>query len=762
MPTYHSASGSAAEDLFIDLFSEAFGAEKAGYLYSQYHFYDIYQNSRYADFVLENGSHRVAIEIDDEASHNKQLISSGKFYDDLLKQNSMVYLGWDVYRWAVRQMQTQPDAVKDELQLFLGSHPQFKEIEDYLPAQKAKALDGANLELKEHQKSALKALEQMRDNSETIALLYHAIGTGKTTTAVLDAKRCGGRVLFIAHTQELVDQAAKRFRELWTNTTVGRYCEVIKQPRAHVVCGSVQSVALHLDEFKDDEFDYLIVDEAHHAAADTYQKILSYFKPAFTLGLTATPERADDKSILEIFKNTAHKLDIQTAVEIGELVPVRCIRIHTNIDLTKVRFNSVQYNIRDLESKIYVPERNRLIVDTWMQYVRDKRTVVFCASVKHAQQIADLFREQGIKSAAVSGSMKQSERREFQEKFVNRDIQVLCACDLLNEGWDCPEIEVLFMARPTMSKVLYTQQLGRGMRLYEGKESLMVFDFVDNASQYNAPYSLHRLFRLKDYQPGALAVAPSGKKTAEDELYARGEKPEALLDWPVDATDYELVDIFNWQEEAAGMISQMEFVRRVDVQTETIERYVREGKLVPDLVVPMSEHRTFKYFKEETLKKYAEQYGWTLIDDNNRKSVFMDMIRQMDMSYSYKPVLMKAILLYADDKGRVKLDDIVAYFRSYYENRRASGLPVEKKNSIFAKGGYTDKEAERNILANPFKRFEDMQMLRHTRTLGIVQVDESVWKHLTKEERAEIAAICDEKLNGYFELRGKKSPLTLP
>ena len=750
MPTYHSASGSAAEDLFIDLFSEAFGAEKAGYLYSQYHFYDIYQNSRYADFVLENGSHRVAIEIDDEASHNKQLISSGKFYDDLLKQNSMVYLGWDVYRWAVRQMQTQPDAVKDELQLFLGSHPQFKEIEDYLPAQKAKALDGANLELKEHQKAALKALEQMRDNSETIALLYHATGTGKTTTAVLDAKRCGGRVLFIAHTQELVDQATKRFRELWTNTTVGRYCEVIKQPRAHVVCGSVQSVALHLDEFKDDEFDYLIVDEAHHAAADTYQKILSYFKPAFTLGLTATPERADDKSILEIFKNTAHKLDIQTAVEIGELVPVRCIRIHTNIDLTKVRFNSVQYNIRDLESKIYVPERNRLIVDTWMQYVRDKRTVVFCASVKHAQQIADLFREQGIKSAAVSGSMKQSERREFQEKFVNRDIQVLCACDLLNEGWDCPEIEVLFMARPTMSKVLYTQQLGRGMRLYEGKESLMVFDFVDNASQYNAPYSLHRLFRLKDYQPGALAVAPSGKKTAEEELYARGEKPEALLDWPVDATDYELVDIFNWQEEAAGMISQMEFVRRVDVQTETIERYVREGKLVPDLVVPMSEHRTFKYFKEETLKKYAEQYGWTLIDDNNRKSVFMDMIRQMDMSYSYKPVLMKAILLYADDKGRVKLDDIVAYFRSYYENRRASGLPVEKKNSIFAKGGYTDKEAERNILANPFKRFEDMQMLRHTRTLGIVQVDESVWKHLTKEERAEIAAICDEKLNGYF------------
>ena len=129
----------------------------------------------------------------------------------------------------------------------------------------------------------------------------------------------------------------------------------------------------------------------------------------------------------------------------------------------------------------------------------------------------------------------------------------------------------------------------------------------------------------------------------------------------------------------------------------------------------------------------------------------MDMIRQMDMSYSYKPVLIKAVLLYADDKGRIKLDNIVSYFKSYYEGRRAARLPVEKKNSIFAKGGYTDKEAERNILSNPFKRFEDMQMLRHTKTLGIVQVDEAVWKHLSKEEKVEMERICDTNLQQYYE-----------
>ncbi len=721
----------SAEDLFIELFADTFGAEKAGYLYSQYHFYDIYQNDRFADFFLESGNRKIAIEIDDEASHNPSVVSRNKFYDDLLKQNSMVYLGWDVFRWAVKQMQVQPDTVKDELRVFVGSDTAFREVEDYLPVQRGKALHGFDLELKEHQKQALKSLEEMRAKHETIALLYHATGTGKTVTAVTDAKKCGGRTLFLAHTVELVEQAAKTFKELWKTVNVGRYVDSIKQPNAYVLCGSIQSVALNLDRFKPDDFDYLIIDEAHHASADTYQKVLAYFKPKFTLGLTATPERADDKNILDIFKNTAHKLDIQTAVEIGELVPVRCIRIHTNIDLTKVRFNSVQYNIR-------------------------KRTVIFCASVKHAEQIAQLIRERGATALAVSGSMKASERKEYLAKFQKGEIKALCACDLLNEGWDCPETEVLFMARPTMSKVLYTQQLGRGMRLADGKESLIVFDFVDNASQYNMPYSMHRLFKLKDYKPGKLVLGTSQQRAADDALYARGDKPEAVIDFPIDATDYEAVDVFNWQEEAAGMISQMEFIRRVDVQSETVERYIREGKIIPDLIVPMSEHRVFKYFKEETLEAAAKEFGWKIITDDNRKELFMEMIKQMDMSYSYKPVLIKAVLTHADSKGRVKLDDIVAFFRSYYESRRSAGLTVEKPNSIFAKGGYTDKEAQRNILANPFKRFQDMQMLRHTKTLGIIEVEPTVWKNLTDIEKQNILSVCDEKLDRYYGTFEKK------
>lgn len=745
MSEYRAASGSVAENLFIHLFEEVFGADKTGYLYSQYPFFDIYNDSRFADFMLENGGRRVAIEIDDDASHLPGHVSQQKHYDDLTKQNSMIHMGWAVYRWPVRVMRDQPDRVKDELRIFLGDHPLFRTIADYLPTQR-----GCSFELKEHQQEALDNLAAMREKNETIALLYHATGTGKTVTAVTDAKHVGGRVLFIAHTKDLITQAAETFGRIWPEASVGLYVENKKETDKQIVCGSVQSIALNLESFFPESFDYLIVDEAHHASAETYQKVLSYFKPRFTLGLTATPERSDGTDILEIFKNTAHRLDIQAAVEIGELVPVRCIRIHTNIDLTKVRFNSIQYNIKDLESKIFVPERNRLIVDTWMDYVRDKRTVIFCASRKHAELIAEELHQRGIAAMAVDGSMKLAERNEATARFASGKLKVLCACDLLNEGWDCPETEVLFMARPTMSKVLYTQQLGRGMRLCEGKDSLMVFDFVDNASQYNTPYSLHRLFKLSEYRPGKLAVAPQRQKAAEDALYDRGERPDAIVDYPVDVMDFETVNIFNWQDEAANMISQMEFVRRVDVQAETVDRYIAEKKIIPDLIVPVSEHRVFRFFTEETLKQSADQFGWTIIDDSNRKDIFMDMVEKMDMSFSYKPILLLAILEKADEQGRIKLSDLVEYYKDYFNRRREGRLPVEKKNSIYYSGNATDHEIERNILIYPYKRFEYMKIMFHTKTLGIIQIDSSVWRKLTDDDRQHISDVCKAKLAAYF------------
>ncbi|EGW41761.1 DEAD/DEAH box helicase family protein [Desulfosporosinus sp. OT] len=740
--------GSIAEDLFVELFCDTFGPDQAEYLFLQYPVTDIYGHRRSIDFALESEDLKIAIEIDGETYHNPNKVSSNKYYDDLTKQNSLIYQNWKVYRWVYNQLKHQPERVKDELRIFVGEMPAFRMLEDYLPKQK-----GQVIELREHQQAALDSLQAMREQGESIALLYHATGTGKTVTAVSDAKRLGKRTLFLAHTKELITQAKGTFEKLWDEAETGLYVAEEKAADAYVVCSSTQSVARNLEGFKPNDFGYIIVDECHHGTADTYRKVLSYFKPEFTLGLTATPDRADGESILEDFKNVAHKLDLQQAVELGELVPIRCIRVKTNVDLSTVRINGIKYYVQDLESKLFVPERNKLIAETYLNYVRDKKTVVFCASVHHAQEIAALFKEKGIHCEAVSGSMKARERARILDRYENGDIQVLCACDLLNEGWDSPKTEVLFMARPTLSKTLYVQQLGRGMRKCVGKDYLMVFDFIDNAGLFNMPYSLHRMFNLKEYRAGEYVVASRKQFELDRDLIARGEKPAVFLDFPVNVADYELIDLFNWQDEVKEMISQLEFVRMVDVQTETIERYLREGKITPDLEVPFGDKRSFKYFKEASVENYAKQYGWELINPANMKDKFMDMVRTMDMSFSYKPVLLKAMLEHVDEKGRVRVEDMVNYFIDFYKARKENGLVVEKKSSLYCKDGYTRKDVERNIFSNPFKRFEDMRFMSRCRDIEYVEFNRHVWKRMAQEEKDWIVERCDERLEEYYRKR---------
>jgi|BioPla2DNA2_1021312.scaffolds.fasta_scaffold139101_1 hypothetical protein len=172
--------GSVAEDLFVELFCDTFGPDKSQYLFIQYPFVDIYGSKRFIDFALKNDDILVAIEIDGEKYHNPSKVSSNKYYDDLLKQNSLVYNNWKVYRWAYNQLKSQPEKVKDELITFLSEIPLLHFLDDHLPKQK-----GRILELREHQKAAIESLQQMREKKESIALLYHA--TGERVIIVMDA-----------------------------------------------------------------------------------------------------------------------------------------------------------------------------------------------------------------------------------------------------------------------------------------------------------------------------------------------------------------------------------------------------------------------------------------------------------------------------------------------------------------------------------------------------------------------------------------------
>ncbi len=350
--------------------------------------------------------------------------------------------------------------------------------------------------------------------------------------------------------------------------------------------------------------------------------------------------------MLELFQNVAHKMDLKTAVERGVLVPIRCVRVKTNIDLTDVRINGIKYNSQDLESKLFIPERNQLIVDTYLKYVNGKKTVIFCASVDHAAEIAK-------------------------------------------------------------------------------------------------------------YQPMAYVLAPENKRKLDQDMLFQGEKPEAWLDVPIDVSDYEIIDLFNWQNSVKDMISQIEFVRMVDVQSETVERYIKDGKVKPDLSIPFGDKRMFHYFREESIRNIAKQYGWDLITPQNMADKFMKFIETMDMSYSYKPVLLKAIYEYMDSSGRVALPDVVDYFIDFYEDRKAHGMIAEKSTSIYQKGGYTRKDVEKNILSNPFKRFEDMRFLMRCKDVETIEVNPIIFRKLTREDWLHIVDACDKSLEKYY-LRLKK------
>src|SRR5262249_29349036 len=179
---------------------------------------------------------------------------------------------------------------------------------------------GEILQLREHQEDALKALERMRAEGKTIALLAHATGAGKTVTAIADARRVGGRTLWLVHRRDLVAQAQEAFARQWPEVETGRFSGGAQETDADNLVASTQSVAEPLDEFGPTEFAYLVIDEAHHAAAETYRRVLEHFRPKFILGLTATPERADGQGLLELFRDCAHRLTLQEAVERGELV----------------------------------------------------------------------------------------------------------------------------------------------------------------------------------------------------------------------------------------------------------------------------------------------------------------------------------------------------------------------------------------------------------------------------------------------------------
>lgn len=655
----------------------------------------------------------------------------------------MIHDGWQLFRWTDRQLVQEPEGVKEQLALFLGRVPGLLELDDFLPKQAAAA---STIDLRIHQQAALDWLACIRSEGKTIALLEHATGSGKTVTAISDARRVGPRVLYVAHRKNLVEQTSREFRRLWPEVSHGRVLGGVSETDREVVCASIQSLGNCLADLPADAFRYLIIDEAHHAAAESYRALLGHLAPAFTLGLTATPERPDGKPILELFRDAAHRLSLEEAIQRGELVPIRCVRVKTNVDLSRVRFNEVQYNRYDLEQSIMVPTRDQLIVDTYLEHVKGRKGVTFCINVRHGEQLAALFRQYGVSAQSVPGTMRSGERAEVLRKYSQGELYMLCACDILNEGWDCPDVEVLLMARPTLSRIVYMQQLGRGTRKAPGKELLIVFDFVDNPGRYNAGLSLHRLTKTKCYRKGALVLAPDVRIAEE-----QGHKPGLILNLGLWAEGYEEIDLFDWQAVAKDMLSLTQMEARLAVAEGFLRRKIQTGELAPDHTLEIG-NRTHYYFCKDRDEAIREQFQIEAVTAQNIRDLFFAFCDEMDMTASYKPVLLLCLLNTVNEQGKVSIATLTQASRDFYERRKAAGLMVEKANMRLARvAELNSTDIQQLILQMPFRKFSQRGYLDYGRDVSQVRFEPKLWRRLSAEDRECLREIAQTHIHRYFE-----------
>ncbi|EIC22840.1 DEAD/DEAH box helicase family protein [Thiorhodovibrio frisius] len=741
-PSQHQST--QPEDDFISLFAELFGLEKTQLLVPEFPVLDIEGGARYIDFALRAGSKKIAFEVDGPTHYQPPAFDRHKYEDDLLRQNSLMHQGWQVYRWTDHELDQRRERVKEQLALFLERVPGLLDMDDFLPKQRASKAD---FNLRTHQQDALDWLERIRAEGTTIALLGHATGAGKTFTAIEDARRIGAPVLYVAHTKNLIRQTERAVSAQWPEATTGLIQGGRCEPNAQFVLATVQSLNNRLSEIDPGHFRYLIIDEAHHAAADSYQQVLAYFRPDFTLGLTATPERPDGKPILDIFRDTAHRLSLKEAIERDELAPIRCVRVKTNVDLTRVRFNEVQYHRQDLEQAITIPARDELIAQTYLDHVRGRKAVTFAVNIRHGEALAERYRSQGIPARAVSGQMPNKERDAVLDAFACGDLHMLCACDLLNEGWDCPDIEVLLMARPTLSKIIYMQQLGRGTRKAPGKDCLLVFDFVDNAGRYNQSWNVHRATGNRQYRPGGYAAAP--KHRIEDEE-RNGPQDAIILNLGLWTEYFEEIDVFDWQSTVKDMLPVAELERQLTASEGYLRNKVLQGELTPDHDLSLGRRRYF-YFAKARKQAIADQFGLKPVTAANIRERFFEFCEDMDMSASYKPVLLRALLDTVDEDGKVSLSLLTLAFRDFYLDRLNCGLPAEKGKLRMARvKELSESEIQQVILGMPFKKYAQRGFLDYARDLSQVRIMPALWKQLDGQELDRLRGVAENAITAYF------------
>ncbi len=504
---------------------------------------------------------------------------------------------------------------------------------------------------------ALAALEVTRAQGADKALIQAATGVGKTYLAAFDSKNAK-RVLFIAHRKEILEQAARSFKNVSPEKSQGFFMADIKERDRDVIFASVNSLAKesNLSTFDPESFDYIIIDEFHHAVTKQYRRIIDYFKPDFLLGLTATPERLDRQNVYALCDyNVPYQIDLFKAINHGQLVPYHYYGIYDPTDYSPLKLYNGRYRSEDLD-RLYLSDQKRfdLILSHFKKH-NPKRSLGFCVSRNHAEAMAKFFSENGIPSKAVY-SGKQGpfalDRDQALQDLKSGKLNVIFSVDMFNEGLDIPDVDCVLFLRPTESPIVFFQQLGRGLRKSKGKDFVTVLDFIGN-------------YRKAFLIPRYLSSAEGGKRSVA--LTALPE--DCFVDF-----DLQLIDLFEQQEKAQQ--------KRRDLVIEEFDRIRDELGHVPSRRELFEEMNGFIYElcsklpgKDNPFKNYLtflkKRDLLTPEEEriyNSPAGTFLNLIETTNMTRVYKMPVLKAFIGEEGIRKEIGEKEVVKNWVEFFSN----------------------------------------------------------------------------------------------
>lgn len=722
------ADSSPLELLFEQNFTDVYGMRALKYLQKEFRISDEDGNNYFLDYLVDTVDSRVAIEENGIHYHHPQLIGIEGYRKQLRKQNTCALWGLKLYRFSTEDCRFK-DRIEDDIRSYLGK--------DTSGFREAGLLLERKTELYEHQEISLAQIEERREKGIRAFLIVLPTAAGKSRIVEEDIQKFAAgkeqfRALILAPNTNIIadwkERIDKDLQPLQDRIDIKTYSYAVR----------------HYHEKTRDYYSYIVVDEAHHAVAPMLKRVIQYYAPEFLVGLTATDQRPDKKRLEEIFGNYTTELSLKDAMEKGVVARANVYRIETNIDLSHVRFNGKDYVNADLEKSVRVTSRNELIVNVLKDYFTEgdagkRQGIIFCINKAHTKEMARLLNVAGISAQDYSGDTKHPEK--VMQEFKEHKIRFLCACDMISEGWDYPELGILVMARPTLSKVLYLQQIGRGLRRTSIKKNVFVIDVVDEYGAMVRPCSMHAIF-------GNSLYVPFGDITRQDYLPGQMIEIDGITERVERIVE---VDIHTFEEKYGDYYSQEQLAREYFVNTGTITSWIRKGKITPTVEFPFGSKK-ISLFSPGDVEKYRKELNIQEHNDDTVRDDFFAFLEERDYSLSYKMPFLLSFIDHMDTIGDAKIEDVLTDYIAFYQDRIDKGLPVDRPSCPYNAETLKDRKIiKSSMLTNPFEKFERKRFMYYSKDLGVISLNHALLAKMSEGDWERVKRQMREDLERYYK-----------